>query len=165
MKKMENIYLIIIIVLVIALFGTIVLYLNKGKSESCNCSDSSSTITGSNTTTSTDESVTNIVCSKESTEDAYNVVEKYVMEVDSTGELKNYEYRYEYTFNNDDDYNAVKTLDSDDTSDFKIEYNDETKTVSNIYSSGTLKNSDGEDLHIWYKDYISNFESNGYKCS
>ncbi len=131
----------VIILLLIVLIGLIIM--NQGKKlENCNCKSLEKTIT----------------CKKvnETNEDAY------ILHVDSTGEIEGYDQKV-ITPYTEEEYNAIKK-DYQASENETIEFKDNEHQLIQIFEKGIPTDADGNQLHIWYKDFTSSLTADGYQC-
>lgn len=62
----------------------------------------------------------------------------------------------------EEQYNAVKEIPN--TEEATYIFDDKTKTVTSEYNLSEMTDADGNQVQIWYKEYVKNIEESGYKC-
>ncbi len=153
MKKeklyVSTIIILIITVLILLLALFMMLTTNKDKEE---------------TSTSEKENKTDMTveCTKPTdTQEKYTGSEKYIIHVDSKGEVVNYTDQYTTTFNTKEDYESAKNSATDEN----LQFNDVNRQVILNQVVDKMVNSDGVEIHLWYKDFIQSLINNGFTCN
>lgn len=103
-----------------------------------------------------------LVCEKkETSNDASNTL-KYIIDVEEDGSILEYELKFISDYYNDETYNTYKQLSVENSI---MTYDDNAKQIIHSYEKMKFKDEQGNEVTVWYVDYQSQLESDGYHCS
>lgn len=93
-----------------------------------------------------------------------NVTYKYIMIININKEqyIDNYQNKIINTYIDEELYNTAKTIENNEQITYT--FDDTKKTLIADYGISNVTDSDGNNINIWYKDYIKNIEKSGFVC-
>ena len=100
--------------------------------------------------------------SEEQKLDNMNYKQIVIINVNSDQYVENYQNKNISTYLNEEDYNAAKTIENTDMVTYS--FDDDQKVLLADYQISYVTNANGENVSIWYKEYIKNLEASGLSC-
>lgn len=147
-NKMKNIIIIILMVSIVLLITSIFLVLTQKPNDE-------------NKKEETNKLADTVECTKENEKTEYvTSTQKYILKIDYTGEITGYTRKFINKYTYEDSYNTAKQVETDKNTELK----DETFEIIKTEEVTKMLNENGEEVSIWYKDYVKSLESLGYIC-
>ena len=76
--------------------------------------------------------------------------------------VENYQNKNVTIYSDIDQYNSIKEIPN--TEEVTYNFDDKNQTVTAEYKINELTDLEGNQINLWYKEYIKNIELSGYNC-
>lgn len=104
-----------------------------------------------------------MVCINEKEDENNKYIFKYILNIDKkTLQVLNEKFILSITYFNKNDYTEMKKLKKESLNNVK--FDDSKKKYTEIKNDGPIKDSDGNNVIMWYTDYRKMLEKDGYEC-